>query len=202
MLWTPTASRRKVHSWGTRWQLATAALGNLCWAVHSPNFLCASPNCKAGPSPTCPCTAPHQPKPCLLSLPTLTLPVNHIIPESAFVLAVTWSRTVLYPLWQLETKNSASQQTSYGSKPVFTFQSLWLLLGKKLPHVYRDQPVVIQGLDRSQRNPEALAWMDCATTLGKGVCVRELYPLIPPALPKYYTPPYNSLTEKPLAIGF
>lgn len=54
---------------------------------------------------------------------------------------------------------------------------------KKLPNFYRDQPAVLQGLGHSQRNPEALAWLDCATTVGNGVCVTELYPLIPPALP-------------------
>lgn len=63
---------------------------------------------------------------------SLTLTVNHTVFESAFVLGVTWSRTMLHPSWQLETTTSASQQTSCGSKPIFKFQSLWLLLGKNL----------------------------------------------------------------------
>lgn len=29
--------------------------------------------------------------------------------------------------------------------------------------------MVTPGLDRFQRNPEALAWLDCAITLGKGL---------------------------------
>lgn len=33
--------------------------------------------------------------------------------------------------------------------------------------------------------PGALLWLDWATTLRKGVSVRELYPLIPPTLPRY-----------------
>lgn len=53
--------------------------------------------------------------------------------------------------------------------------------------------------------PRPLPGWTCATTLAKGVCVTELYPLIPPALPKYYTPLYNCLTasgHRLLQIGF
>jgi len=62
--------------------------------------------------------------------------------------------------------------------------------------------VVIQGWGCSQKKPEALAWLDRATTLGKGVWVTRFYPLLPPALPKYYTPPYNCLTEEAIKLAY
>lgn len=92
---------------------------------------------------------------------------------------------------------SASWQTSHGSKPIFKFQTLtpaW----KKLTNFSRAQPAVIWAwvAPRGTQRPSP-GW----TGLRKGVSVVELYPLVPPALPKHYTPPYDCLTEEPLATG-
>lgn len=75
-------------------------------------------------------------------------------------------------------------------------KSLTLAWEKNL-NFYREWPAVTPGLDHSQRNCEALAWLDCATTLGKGF----VYPGTPPALPKHCTSPWAS-GHRLLEIGF
>lgn len=62
-------------------------------------------------------------------------------------------------------------------------KSFYSCLGKKI-WIFIEQSVT-PGLDHSQRNSEALTWLDCATTLGKGF----VYSRTSPALPKYCTPP-------------
>lgn len=100
----------------------------------------------------------------LLSFPALTLTINLTIPKSACS-GVTWSKTTLHP-WTTGDSASASQHISHSSKPIFRCQSL--LLGKKSLNCYKEWPAIPPGLDHSQRKPEALTWLDCAATLGKG----------------------------------
>lgn len=76
-------------------------------------------------------------------------------------------------------------------------KSFTLAWEKNLLNFYRERPAVTPGLDRSQRNTEALVWLDCATTLRKGF----VYPSTPPALPKYRTPPRAS-GHRLVEIGF
>lgn len=188
-------------SWGSWWQLVTATLDNLCWARAFTRFSLCLTKLQRWSYPHLQQVgqAPSQPDLSwsLLSLPALTLTMNHTIPKLACCSGVTWNKTTLHP-WTTGDSASASQHLSHGSKPIFRCQSLLLLLGKKnLLNFYRERPAVTPGLDRSQRNTEALVWLDCATTLRKGF----VYPSTPPALPKYHTPPRAS-GHRLVEIGF